>query len=238
MIDGVRETRRAIDAGVKLTELYLNFSTSTDSQREDLLAIVLTSQVPAYELSDEAFAKVGYGNRNEGVVALAESFETSLSDLELSPHPLILVLDGIEKPGNVGAVFRTASAAGVDAIFLTNELCSPLNPNAIRASLGTVFGLPFVSCTVPDAKEFFARQEIRPIATRIDGQCEYTEFDYSQSVAIVLGSEDQGVHDDWKDIESVTISMQHSVDSLNISATAAIFSFEATRQRMQRIKEA
>lgn len=197
------------------------------------MAIASASQAPTFELSDEAFAKVGYGNRNEGVVALAESFEASLLDLDLGPHPLILVLDGIEKPGNVGAVFRTASAAGVDAIFLTNELCSPLNPNAIRASLGTVFGLPFASCTVADAKEFFEKQQVRPIATRIDGQCEYTEFDYTQSVAIVLGSEDQGVHDDWKDIESVTIAMQHSVDSLNISATAAIFSFEANRQRKQ-----
>lgn len=233
MIDGIRETRRAIDAGVKLTEVFLNFSSSTDSDRAALLAIASALQVPTFELSDEAFAKISFGNRNEGIVAVADSFEHSLSNLKLSACPLILVLDGIEKPGNIGAVFRTASAAGVDAIFLTNELCNPLNPNAIRASLGTVFGLPFISCSVSAAKHFFEQNRIRPIATRIDGHCAYTEFDYTQSIGIVLGSEDQGVHEEWKDIESVTIPMKHSVDSLNISATAAIFSFEANRQRNQ-----
>ena len=83
------------------------------------------------------------------------------------------------------------------------------------------------------SEHFFEQNRIRPIATRIDGDCAYTEFDYTQSIGIVLGSEDQGVHEEWKDIESVTIPMKHSVDSLNISATAAIFSFEANRQRNQ-----
>ncbi len=143
---------------LKLTEVFFEFFEFNRFRSSRLVRRSQTLlQVPSFELSDEAFAKISFGNRNEGIVAVADAwFEHSLSNLKLSDSPMILVLDGIEKPGNVGAVFRTASAAGVDAILsLTNELCNPLNPNAIRASLGTVFGLAIYQLYSFSGKTFF-----------------------------------------------------------------------------------
>ena len=229
LIDGVRELRRAVKAGLDLLELYL-CDPSSGAKPIDSES-VLNAAKNIYSVPTKIFEKISYGNRNEGVVAVAAERSVTLDELKLSDSPLLLILDGIEKPGNVGAVFRTASAAGVDAILLSNEVSNPFNANAIRASLGTVFEIPFVSDAKPKIVDFLASKQIRVVTTRVDGAFDYCSYDFKNPVAIVMGSEADGVHEEWFDQDSITISMNRSVDSLNISATAAIVTFEAKRQR-------
>lgn len=241
LVDGIREVRRAIKGGIQLDEMYFCFDGLDENRRQELQAVYESVDCPCYQLPAAAFEKVGFGNRNEGVLAVGQAIPLSLEEfairLQLTDLPrdgqpaFILVLDGIEKPGNIGAVFRTAAAAGVDGILLTNEICDPFNPNVIRASLGTLFDVPFASCDIPAAKSFFVEHEISVHATRIDGAQDYARCDYRVPAALVLGSESDGVGKDWFDVPSVAIPMSPLVDSLNISATAAVFCFEVQRQR-------
>lgn len=229
LVDGVREISRAAAAGFELESLFVCEERSAEYLDDSFWSKVHPRR--GYHVSPEVFPKIAFGDRNEGVVAVFVEKQIQLSDLSLGTSPLILVLDGIEKPGNVGAVFRTASAAGVDAVILTNAFCHPFNPNAVRASLGTVFELPFVVETVPAVTGFFEERQIRVVTTRVDTEVDYTGVDYAQPIAVVLGSEAHGVSQPWREFDGVTIPMTRSVDSLNISATAAIIAFEARRQR-------
>ena len=229
LVDGVREVYKATRAGFRLEGLFVDSTRNEGDFPADLFAAVDSSSI--FRLPGDVFGKIAFGERNEGVVAVFHEKKKSLFDLQLSKAPLILILDGIEKPGNVGAVFRSASAAGVDAIILTNEVCSPFNANAIRSSLGTVFELQFANAMFSEAVKFLADNKIDVVTTRVDSKVDYTEFDFTQSIGIVLGSEAQGVAAEWNQYQSVIIPMQSEVDSLNISATAAVVAFEARRQR-------
>ncbi|MDG2470622.1 MAG: RNA methyltransferase [Pirellulaceae bacterium] len=231
MIDGVREVRRAVENGFEITELYLCQTGITTGNRDALLDIAARVDAATFLLPSAIFSKISFGNRNEGVVAVASERRRDLSDLQLPSNPFLMVLDGIEKPGNVGAVFRSATAAGVDAILLTNSLCEPFNPNSVRASLGTVFELPFASCDVTQAMDFCERIGVSTVVTRVDGDQLYTDCNYQDPIAIVLGSEAAGVQETWKTCRSVIIPMKKGMDSLNISATAAVLAFEVARQR-------
>ena len=232
LIDGYREVQRAIRCGVRIEELFLCFEGRDPGQHARLVELSRECGAATFEVSGRAFEKMAFGNRNEGLVAVAGEKKLSLAQLELSESPLVLVLDGIEKPGNIGAVFRTAAAAGVEAILLTGVVAHPWNANAIRSSLGTVFEIPFVLSEYREAIAFLEKHRVTPLVTRVDGELCYSQCDLTQGVAVVLGSEADGVAEDWYRHDSLTLPMNRSVDSLNISATAAIVAFEAKRQRM------
>lgn len=229
LIDGLREIQRAFDAGFQMEELYVCDDAEIAAARQ-----FGNEQTQLYKVSDSAFAKMAYGNRNEGVIAVATEKVLELSELKLSELPFFLVLDGIEKPGNIGAVFRSASAAGVDAILLSNEISHPFNANAIRASLGTVFEVPFVCAGTEQLTSYLNEKGIQIVTTLVDSEVAYTNFDYNQPLALVMGSEAEGVVDQWTTFDSITIPMKRSVDSLNISVSAAIVMFEVVRQRQSR----
>ena len=231
LVDGVREIVRACRAGFEMESLFL----CTENREHDLGSEFWDVVRPSssFRLTGSAFKKIAFGDRNEGVVALFVEKKIELAELPLRKTPLVIVLDGVEKPGNVGAVFRTASAAGLDAIILTNELCHPFNPNAVRASLGTVFELPFASDSIESVSRYLESNDVRIMTTRVESTTDYTNFDYTCPTAIVMGSESEGVSEKWQGYESVSIPMSRSIDSLNISATAAIVTFEAIRQRKQ-----
>ena len=147
--------------------------------------------------------------------------------------PLIVVVESVEKPGNLGAIVRTADGAGADAVIAADPLTDLFNPSAIRASLGTIFGLPIAAASTAATLAWLAAKGIRPIATRVDAPQFYTEVDLRGPVAIVLGSEAGGLSDAWNDanVDSVGIPMLGAADSLNVSAAAAILLYEARRQR-------
>lgn len=232
LIDGVREIERAIHSGFQIEELFC-CSSHLDSSAATLFDRLPQASTHVFELTEQVFGKISFGQRNEGFVAVAAERRLELNQLELSSNPFLVILDAIEKPGNIGAVFRTAAAAGVEAILLTNEVSHPFNANSVRASLGTVFELPFVSTTFVEVQNFLAARNIQVVTTRVDGPTSYTQFDFSGPSAIVMGSEAEGISPEWYGADSITIPMHRSVDSLNISTSSAIIIFEAHRQRHQ-----
>jgi TrmH family RNA methyltransferase len=188
--------------------------------------------VTPLEVSERAFEALAYGDRSDGVILVVRAPSTRLEDLAISDSPLILVTEDVEKPGNLGAVLRTADAAGCDAVIAIGGT-DPFNPNVIRASIGTVFSVPFATTTASAGLEWLRGRVIRIMAARVDAEVLYTDSDLRGPLAIVLGSEALGLSEAWlgPDIEAVRLPMFGVADSLNVSASAAILAFEARRQR-------
>lgn len=233
LIDGVRETLRALQGGVVLREVFVEPELMAEQEAKALLERLREESVPVLELSREAFSRLAYGDRLDGVVAVAETPLRTLTDLVLPPNPLIAVIEGVEKPGNLGAVLRTADGAGLNAVIVAESATDLFNPNIIRASLGAVFAVPVVVASSGDVLTWLKERGIAIIAARVDGSVNYTAADYSGAVAIALGSEARGLSDAWGELAraSVRVPMLGVADSLNVSATAAVLFYEALRQR-------
>ncbi len=181
----------------------------------------------------EVFEKLAFGERNDGVVVTAKTPERQLSKLALPPRPLVAVLEGLEKPGNVGAILRTADAAGFDAVIVAAGQTDLFNPNTIRASLGAVFAANVREATVKETLELLRAWRLPIIATCPDAERIYTEVDFREGAVIVLGSEATGLSPAWHtdDVQAVRLPMRGIADSLNVAATAAVLFYEALRQR-------
>jgi TrmH family RNA methyltransferase len=157
----------------------------------------------------------------------------TLGDLQLPPDPLLVVVEGVEKPGNVGAILRSADAAGASAVIAADPRTDVFNPNAIRASIGTIFALPVVAATADEARTWLRDRGIGPVAAVVEADTPYTSVDLTGPTAIVLGSEANGLTDAWRgdDVRAVHLPMAGVADSLNVSVATAILLFEAVRQR-------
>ena len=180
------------------------------------------------------FAKLAFGEREQaGMVLVAETPSRRLDDLRLPTEPLVGVVEGIEKPGNLGAILRSADAAGVDAVLVADGRTDLVNPNTIRASLGTAFRPNVVECVAQDAVAWIRERGLTTYTARPDAETPYTCADFRGAVAIVLGSEAEGLTDVWQgpDVHAVRLPMHGLADSLNVSTTAAVLFYEALRQR-------
>lgn len=235
LIDGARELRRAIAAGVKLVEAFICESLCTSDDARQLLASLPETNGEILEVSVPVFEKLAFGQRAEGVLGVAEMPHPTLQSLAVPENAVVAVLEGVEKPGNVGAVLRSADAAGVSAVILADPRTDLYNPNAIRASLGTIFSMPVCEATSGDVLLWLRERKFSIFAARVDGSLPYTEVDYRGSSAIVLGSEAAGLSPLWagKDVQAVRLPMLGAADSLNVSVTAAVLFYEALRQRKE-----
>lgn len=233
IIDGLREIARAAAAGVRLLEVFVSEAKRGRLEASPQWPTIVGSGAALFELPDELFSKVAFGQRDEGVAASAERPPRPLDALTLPPHPLAAILEEVEKPGNVGAVFRSADGAGLSAVVVAARNPDLFNPNAIRASLGTVFTLPAAEAAPEDALAWARQHGLQIVAAMVDGAADYTAIDYRRPTAIVLGSEADGLSPLWRadDITAVRLPMRGSADSLNISAAAAVLFYEALRQR-------
>jgi len=233
LIDGVRETMRALSGGAVLREVFVLPELAADQQSVALLERLREQSVAVVELGRDAFARLAYGDRMDGFVAVAETPPRSLDELILPLEPLIGIVEGVEKPGNLGAIMRTADGAGLSAVIVADSATDLFNPNIIRASIGTLFSVPVAVASSGDVLEWLGRREIAIIAARVDGSVDYAAADYSGAVAIALGSEARGLSDPWGELAraSVHVPMLGVADSLNVSVTAAVLFYEALRQR-------
>ena len=231
IIDGVREITRAAQAGVEIVEAFVCETTLSAAGRQ--LITQLVGAVEMLFVTEPIFEKIGFGNRAEGIVAVARPPVRELSEIELSEHALVAVLEGLEKPGNVGAVLRSADASGVAAVIAVDPGTDLFNPNTIRASAGTIFTLPFVSTNHAALGEWLRESAFRLLATRVDGAIDYSDATYTGRTAIILGSEARGLSAAWSadDVSSIKLPMLGVADSLNVSVTAAVLFYEALRQR-------
>ncbi|MBN2025021.1 MAG: RNA methyltransferase [Pirellulales bacterium] len=233
LIDGLREIHRAVEADVDLCEVYVCPARCTRRQQMEIAGLVGDVDGPFFEVAPEVFDKLAFGDRAEGIVAVAERPDWRLEDCALSAAPLVAVIEGIEKPGNIGAVVRSADAAGLDAVILADCRTDLVNPNAIRASLGTVLSFPAFEATTEEALAWLGQNKLPIYAARVDGAVPYDEVDFRPGGAIVLGSEAGGLSAAWSGaaVTPIRLPMLGRADSLNISATAAVLFYETLRQR-------
>jgi TrmH family RNA methyltransferase len=233
LIDGVREIGAALSAGLQFVEAFVCEPLCQTVESRELLARLSRAGVPTVPTTAAVFAKVAFGERAEGIVAVAACPSRSLHELDLPADALIAVLEGIEKPGNVGAVLRSADGAGLAAVIVAGGGTDLYNPNCIRASLGTIFTTPVCSTTTAETLAWLQAGGWRIVAARVDARIDYTAANYRGRAAIVLGSEATGLSEAWQgeDVSAVRLPMLGSADSLNVSATAAVLFYEALRQR-------
>jgi len=233
LIDGVRETGRALDGGATLREAFMTPAFCEDDECRALMRRLAESGVPIVELGRDAFEKLAYGDRLDGVVTVAETPLRPLAELSLPDQPLIGVIEGVEKPGNLGAVLRTADGAGVDALIVADTSTDLFNPNVIRASLGAIFAVPVSVASSGEVLAWLAERRISIVAARVEASVDFTQADYRGAVAIALGSEARGLSDAWAELATVSVHvpMLGVADSLNVSVTAGVLFYEALRQR-------
>ena len=256
LIDGARELRRAIGGGLRMIEVFVCEPLCLGDEAKRLLQSLDSCGGEVLSINETVFEKLAFGHRAEGVLGVAEMPMPELSTLDLPSwggnstatptsasgssvaaptvdNTLIAVLEGVEKPGNVGAVIRSADAAGISAVILADARTDLYNPNAIRASLGTIFSMRVCAAASGDVLAWLRLHQMRIYTARVDGSVPYTSVQYRGPTAIVLGSEATGLSPVWKgpDIKAIRLPMLGKADSLNVSATAAVLFYEALRQR-------
>jgi RNA methyltransferase, TrmH family len=231
LIDGAREISRAFAAGVALEEVFVCAELCRGEEAQRLLKDLTAAEL--IEVSESVFSRLAFGQRAEGIVAVAELPRHRLEDLVLRENPVVAVLEGVEKPGNIGAVLRSADAAGVSALVLADPRTDLYNPNAIRASLGTIFSLPVAAAAATDVLAWLQNNRLQIVAAQVEGSTIYTEIDYRPPTALVFGSEAAGLGPLWSggEVRAIRLPMLGAADSLNVSATAAVVFYEALRQR-------
>ena len=238
VIEGAREVSRAIENGWVPVELWAcgdNFQCLEEKSG---------AGSACFQCSENVFEKITYRDNPDGVLAVGPLIGLKLTELELPENPLILVAEGVEKPGNLGALLRTADGAGADAVIVADPATDLNNPNVIRNSIGTLFYLPVAEATSEETIAFLKEKGIRVLSAVPDAEAVYTDCDLIGPLAIVVGAEDRGLSNAWKQAESapdqrfkgwkflnVNIPMLGKNDSLNVSVSAAILLYEAVRQR-------
>jgi TrmH family RNA methyltransferase len=232
VIDGDREIRRALAAGVVIEKIFW-----VRGQQEAFLRELSAAKIDAVEVSGQVMEKLAYGERHEGLMALARTPVVTLQDLKLSARPLVVVLESLEKPGNLGAILRTCDGAGVEAVLVCDPKTDLFNPNVIRSSTGTVFSLPVVCQEREVVLAFLKSKKIKICASTPAAQKIYTQADFKGAWAVVMGSEHKGLTGFWLSAAQVTVKipMKGRADSLNVSTSAAIILYEALRQRERAI---
>ncbi|HXQ80849.1 MAG TPA: RNA methyltransferase [Opitutaceae bacterium] len=233
LVEGFREVRRALEKGVALDELYYSPGWFLGEGEPALLARAAAAGAKLFELSKEAFAKVAYRERPDGILAVAPQWRRTLADLAPPAEPFFLVVEAIEKPGNLGTLLRSADAAGCHAVIVCDPVTDLFSPNVVRASTGVLFSVP---CVVEESGAVLAwlkGRGIRTVATTPAAGALYTDSDLRGPLAVIMGSEQYGLSDFWlrnADL-CVRIPMAGQADSLNVAMAALITLFEAVRQR-------
>ncbi len=234
LVDGAREVGRAVAAGVEVQEAFVCPALVRSADAKQAVRALETLGRPVWTVSEPAFAKVAFGDRSDGVVAVVHPPASDLAGLALPANPLVVVLERVEKPGNLGAILRSADGAGADAVIVADPGTDLYNPNAIRASLGTIFSVPVAAAAADEVRAFLRHHEILVVAARLEAAEPPWHADLRGPVAIVLGSEATGLEGEWARDPStvgVRIPMHGIADSLNVSVAAAILLYEARRQR-------
>lgn len=230
LIEGQREIELALKGGYELETILFLPEIISENQVEELAAF---NKVEKIEISKEVYQKLAYRDTTEGLLAVAKSKKHQLSDLKLSKNPLILIGEAIEKPGNVGAILRTADAANVDAVILANPKSDLYNPNIVRSSVGCLFTRQIATGTTEEVIDFLKAHTIDFYAATLQDSTEYHTQNYTTPTALVVGTEATGLSEKWRkeSTQNIIIPMQGEIDSMNVSVAAAILLFEAKRQR-------
>jgi TrmH family RNA methyltransferase len=228
LIEGKREISLALKGGYELESIlfYPEICTEIEAKK-------ISSTTELIEISATVFQKLAYRDTTEGILAIAKTKSQQLYDLKLSDNPLILVAEAPEKPGNIGALLRTADAAHLDAVIIANPKSDLYNPNIVRSSVGCLFTNQIASGTTAEIIAFLKERKINFYCATLQNSTAYHTQDYTTPTALVVGTEATGLTQEWRDAatQNIIIPMQGEIDSMNVSVAAAILIFEAKRQR-------
>lgn len=230
VVEGIREVERCVEKGYEInTIFYLN-----KPMAENVSGIIEKNKgIKLFEVSPTIYEKIAYRGSTEGIIAEVKTKDKTLNDLKLSDNPLVVVLESVEKPGNLGAILRSADAAGADALIVCDPLTDLYNPNLIRNSTGAIFSVPCVACTSEECIKFLKENNIQILTAQLQDSELYYDTDMKRGTAIVMGTEATGLTDIWRKAADahIRIPMLGITDSLNVSVSAAILLYEAVRQR-------
>ncbi len=237
VVEGRREVRLALEAGYRFEYLfiqpeilgaeYIKQLSSSNKHKAELI-----------EISTEVYKRLAYRDSTEGILGIGHWKDHSFKHLKLSDNPLVLIAENIEKPGNIGAMLRTADAAKLDALIIANPITDLYNPNIIRSSVGGVFTVPVVLARTKEIIDYLKDKKIRLFAATLQNSNAYFKEDYTKPTAIAVGSEAHGLTEEMRRAayKNILIPMEGKLDSLNVSVSAAILTFEAKRQRYKELK--
>lgn len=234
LVEGLRELGHAIGSGYDVETIYYCPECFPSDAHQALISEYRHNDgPPLVRMSEDAFTKAAYREGPDGIIAIAKQQSHSIHELDLPAAPLLLVLEGIEKPGNLGAILRSADGAGADAVILVDCVLDLYNPNAIRSSQGLVFALPIVCTEQAYLTEWLTKNKIQTVATTPDTKSLHWDIDYKKPTALFFGSESDGLTEHWltQANERIRIQMAGRADSLNVAAAAAVCLYEAKRQR-------
>ena len=231
VVEGRRELEHCLAAGFEVDSVFVCPSLHGLWRAKSLPGNGADTRI--FEVSPEVYEKVAYRGGTEGVIAEVRARQRRLEDLNLPENPLIVVLEAVEKPGNLGAVLRSADAAGADAVLVCDPLTDLYNPNLIRASIGAIFTVPCVACSSEEAISWLQARGIQILTAQLQDSSLYYDCDLKLGTALVMGTESTGLSQQWRAAATahIRIPMLGALDSLNVSVSAAILLFEAVRQR-------
>ena len=232
LIEGAREVTRAVQANIFLEQIYFA-PEFLQEEGQGLLELPDVTSVETSSLSKTAFERISLRRKPDGILGVAKMQEQNLEGLKLAQNALVLVIDGLEKPGNVGALLRTADAANLAAVFLTGAGTDLYNPNVIRASMGSVFSRPVLNVDTQELISYLTDRNFKLVAATPAATQGYWQETLTGPTALVLGTEHEGLGKDWLKAASsqVVIPMSGLADSLNVSVSGALLMYEALRQR-------
>lgn len=231
IIEGARELSLAISARYEIDSVFICPELFAKSDYPNVLDTIHEDRV--FELTLPVFEKVAYREGSDGLLTLAKPQNHTLNDLKLSDNPFVIILEAVEKPGNLGAILRTADAAQADAVIICDPATDVYNPNAIRSSVGCIFTVQTAVCSSSEALEYLHKNNIKSFAAELQASQWYQDTDFKQAAAIVMGTEADGLTQFWLDNADarIKIPMRGQIDSLNVSVSTAVLTFEAMRQR-------
>ena len=239
VVEGIREVAACIRNGYTIKSIFFNSQIVTPQQIENLFpdnpSLDLNS-TQLFSLSPAAYSKIAYRENTEGIVAVVQEKRLQLQEVKFGrqwKHPLVLVVESVEKPGNLGALLRTADACGIDAVLVCDPLTDLYNPNLIRSSLGGIFTNQVVACSNEEALEWLRHNNINIFTAQLQDSEWYYDTNMAAPTAIVMGTESTGLTNFWREASNakIKIPMLGELDSLNVSVSAAVLCYEAVRQR-------
>lgn len=244
VVEGQRELGHCLAAGYDIDSIYV-----LESQYESLFSDNATratvdadgnvslgdiyNKVKVNTVTPQVYEKIAYRGSTEGILAVVKTKQHTLAGLKLPDNPLVIVLEGVEKPGNLGAILRTADAAGVDAVLVCDPLTDLYNPNLIRSAIGAIFTVPVATCTSEECISYLKDKGIKILTAQLQDSLLYYDQDMTAATAIVMGTESTGLTDIWRNAADahIRIPMLGKLDSLNVSVSTAVLVYEAVRQR-------
>lgn len=248
LVEGAKEIAMALDGGYQpqylfiAPEIYgndtviLNSFQNLGNEKREILNQVQDDK-PILTISKDCFEKVAYRKNSDGLLGVFQAKQKGLDELNFGENPFFLVVEAVEKPGNLGAIIRTADGAGADGVIICDQKADIFNPNVIRASVGTLFSKQVAACSNEELAEFLEKHEITPYGALLSPKSQpYDKTDFTRPLAIILGTEHEGLSKFWAErTEPIAIPMNGQNDSLNVSVAAGILAYEVLRQRAQSV---